>query len=43
IPTAVSLLVIVVVLLASVSFSLQRTRRLERIPLVEVPPPPDER
>jgi tellurite resistance protein TerC len=43
IPTAVSLLVIVVVLLASVSFSLRRTRRLDRIPLVEEPPPPDER
>ena len=42
IPTAVSLLVIVIVLIASVSFSLQRTRK-DRIELVEDPPPPDER
>ena len=43
IPTAVSLLVIVLVLIASVSFSLRRTRRVDSIELVEEPPPPDER
>ena len=43
IPTAVSLLVIVVVLGASVAFSLQRTRVMDSIELVEEPPPPDER
>jgi tellurite resistance protein TerC len=42
IPTAVSLLVIVIVLIASVSFSLQRTRH-DRIEVVEDSPPPDER
>ena len=43
IATPVSLLVIVLVLVASVSFSLRRTRRLDSIELVEQPPPPDER
>jgi len=43
IATPVSLLVIVVVLVASVSFSLRRTRGLDTIEVVEVPPPPDER
>jgi tellurite resistance protein TerC len=43
IPTAVSLLVIVLVLVASVSFSLRRTRGLDSIELAEEPPPPDER
>ncbi len=43
IATPVSLLVIVIVLAASVSFSLRRTRRLDSIELVEQPPPPDER
>jgi tellurite resistance protein TerC len=43
IPTPVSLLVIVVVLLASVSFSLRRTRRIDRIQFAEDPPHPDER
>ena len=43
IATPVSLLVIVLVLVASVSFSLRRTRGLDRIELVEEPPPPDER
>lgn len=43
IATPVSLLVIVLVLAASVSFSLRRTRRLDSIELVEQPPPPDER
>ena len=42
IPTAVSLLVIIIVLVASVSFSLQKTRR-DRIAINEDPPPPDER
>jgi tellurite resistance protein TerC len=43
IATPISLLVIVLVLVASVSFSLRRTRRLDSIELVEQPPPPDER
>ena len=43
IATPVSLLVIVLVLIASVSFSLRRTRGLDRIALVQEPPPPDER
>jgi TerC family integral membrane protein len=46
IATPISLLVIVIVLVASVSFSLQRTRgldRLARIEIAEAPPPPDER
>ena len=43
IETAVSLLVIVVVLGVSVAFSLQQTRRIDSIELVERPPPPDER
>jgi tellurite resistance protein TerC len=43
IPTAASLLVIVVVLGVSVAFSLQRTRVMDSIELVEQPPPPDER
>ena len=43
IATPVSLLVIVLVLIVSVSFSLQRTRRLDRIEITEEPPPPDER
>jgi TerC family integral membrane protein len=43
IPTPVSLLVIVLVLVASVSFSLRQTRRIDSIELVETPPPPDER
>ena len=45
IPTPVSLLVIVLVLVASMSFSLQRTRRLDTIERrsYEDPPPPDER
>jgi tellurite resistance protein TerC len=48
IATPVSLLVIVLVLIVSVSFSLQRTRNLERMDSVarvsvEEPPPPDER
>ena len=43
IATPVSLLVIVLVLVASVSFSLRRTRGVDRIELVEEPPPPDER
>jgi tellurite resistance protein TerC len=42
IPTAVSLLVIVIVLVASVSFSLQRTRN-DLIEVAEDLPPPDER
>ncbi len=42
IPTAVSLLVIVIVLVASVSFSLQQTRN-DRIEVAEDLPPPDER
>ncbi|MGZ7023639.1 MAG: TerC family protein [Ilumatobacteraceae bacterium] len=40
IPTPASLIVIVIVLVASVSFSLQQTRRLDRIPLVEESEPP---
>jgi tellurite resistance protein TerC len=43
IPTPASLLVIVLVLVASVSFSLRHTRRIDSIELVEEPPPPDER
>ena len=43
IATPVSLLVIVLVLIVSVSFSLQRTRGLDRIEIAEEPPPPDER
>ncbi len=43
IATPVSLLVIVLVLIVSVSFSLQRTRGLDRIEIIEDPPPPDER
>jgi tellurite resistance protein TerC len=46
IATPVSLLVIVLVLVASVSFSLQHTRGLDRIAMAEVaeePPPSDER
>ena len=44
IPTALSLLVIALVLVVSVSFSLQRTRGLERMAsMYEDPPPPDER
>ena len=43
IATPVSLLVIVLVLIVSVSFSLQRTRGLDRIEIIEEPPPPDER
>jgi tellurite resistance protein TerC len=43
IATPISLLVIVLVLVASVSFSLRRTRRLEHIDSLEQPPPPDER
>ncbi len=43
IPTPLSLLVIVLVLVASVSFSLRHTRRIDSIEMVEVPPPPDER
>ena len=43
IATPVSLLVIVLVLIASVSFSLRHTRTLDRIEIVEEPPPPDER
>ena len=43
IPTAVSLLFIVVVLAVSVAFSLQRTRVMDSIEVVERPPPPDER
>jgi tellurite resistance protein TerC len=39
IPTPASLIVIVIVLIASVSFSLQRTRRLDRIESVDGPPP----
>ena len=42
IATPVSLLVIVIVLVASVSFSLQRTRS-DRIEIAEELPPPDER
>ena len=42
IPTPVSLLVIVLVLLASVAFSLQRTRRADTIQLVDEPIAPDE-
>ncbi len=40
IPTPASLIVIVIVLVASVSFSLQQTRRLDRIVLVDEPEPP---
>jgi tellurite resistance protein TerC len=43
IETPVSLLFIALVLVASVSFSLQRTRVNDSIELVEGPPPPDER
>ena len=43
IATPVSLLVIVLVLIVSVSFSLQKTRGLDRIEIIEEPPPPDER
>ena len=43
IATPVSLLVIVLVLIVSVSFSLQRIRGLDRIEIIEDPPPPDER
>jgi tellurite resistance protein TerC len=43
IPTPVSLLVIVLVLVISVTFSLRRTRALERLAASEQPPPPDER
>jgi tellurite resistance protein TerC len=43
IATPVSLLFIVLVLVVSVSFSLRRTRGLERLAAVEEPPPPDER
>ncbi len=43
IATPVSLLVIVLVLIASVSFSLRHTRGLDRIEIIEEPPPPDER
>ena len=43
IATPVSLLVIVLVLIASVSFSLRHTRSLDRIEIIEEPPPPDER
>jgi tellurite resistance protein TerC len=39
IPTPASLIVIVIVLIASVSFSLQRTRRLDRVESVDGPPP----
>ncbi len=42
IATPVSLLVIVLVLVASVSFSLRRTRGLDRIEIAELPPAPDE-
>jgi tellurite resistance protein TerC len=42
IATPVSLGVIVVVLIVSVSFSLQHTRRLDRIELSKTSPPPDE-
>ena len=42
IATPVSLLVIILVLVASVSFSLQQTRR-DSIEIAEEPPPPDER
>ena len=41
IPTPASLIVIVIVLVASVAFSLQHTRRLDRIELVDDKPPPD--
>ena len=40
IPTPASLIVIVIVLVASVSFSLQRTRRLDRIESVDESPSP---
>jgi tellurite resistance protein TerC len=40
IPTPASLIVIVIVLVASVSFSLQQTRRLDRIELVDESEPP---
>lgn len=43
IATPVSLIVIVLVLIAAVSFSLRRTRMTDRIELAEEPPPPDER
>ncbi|MEP7115061.1 MAG: tellurium resistance protein TerC, partial [Ilumatobacteraceae bacterium] len=43
IATPVSLLVIVLVLVVSVSFSLRKTRGLDRIEIIEEPPPPDER
>jgi tellurite resistance protein TerC len=47
IDTAVSLLVIVLVLVASVAFSLRSARRADRLELpgdtIEVPPPPHER
>jgi tellurite resistance protein TerC len=43
VPTATSLLFIVVVLGVSVAFSLRQTRVMERIEVVEQPPPPDER
>ncbi|MGZ4741452.1 MAG: TerC family protein, partial [Ilumatobacteraceae bacterium] len=41
IATPASLIVIVIVLMASVSFSLQQTRRLDRIQLVDESQPPD--
>ena len=41
IPTPASLIVIVIVLVASVSFSLQQTRRLDRIELADDTPSPD--
>jgi len=43
IPTPASLIVIVIVLVAAVSFSLRRTRMSDIIELAEEPPPPDER
>jgi tellurite resistance protein TerC len=43
IATPISLLVIVLVLVVSVSFSLRQTRGLDRIEIIEEPPPPDER
>jgi tellurite resistance protein TerC len=43
IPTAVSLLVIAIVLLASIGFSMKRTAAPDTISIPEEPPPPDER
>jgi tellurite resistance protein TerC len=41
IPTPASLIVIVIVLVASMSFSLQQTRQLDRLELADDTPPPD--